>query len=1255
MAPSTQLQPPSISHRSSSQTASRNPISLRLYKVLASSFDDPSSREALEAVSSYYNVPAPSQKSSSIADGSLVASEGEIGPDGVVEGAAARARKGLRRDGELRLAEGSKKFLDAFGEVDQKLDALQRHILEMHTRCDDVQAKLEDASSGTQFLLERAEGLREQRATTQLRSTIINLFLSRFTLSHSEIETLTSRDVPLGPSLFLAMDRALSIRKDCQSLLSGEGSGTTAGEDIMKSTSQYLEAAYHKIFRWVTWEFRQFVREAQLEVGQTLREAVKRLRDRKVLLDEALLTLSTLRQSSLLALFTEALTRGGPSGLPRPIELHAHDPQRYVGDMLAWIHQSTANEREFLESLFGVGRDGRMIGSTRAPNGNVGGDEERLVRTMLDRDMESCCRPLRIRIQHAIKSQEGVITSYKVVNLLQFYLVTMKRTLGDDALLTKTLEDIFKVSYKSFFDTLDARGRSLLRFLHAPDADLSPPPALRNATQVLREIMSVYESNLLDVLPEQSSLSKENGVDEDETDFERILDAAVDPPLEMCKRMADRRTPAPGQTDRDVEWDKAVFLINCVGYLEHVLESFSFTTARVKLLQNQMERHIKYLTDEHFEKCLEDSGLSGVYKALKGKDEETALSRLPAATPSAVQTSLQTFQTYLQTLDVLSCARLALLSSTQLGSEIHKEALGRLADAYSAIWDAVMNKEKNRYEFPVSLLRRVVRLDLAVFCFSSLVLDRPSPANCHARASASRPLNFPFPLSPHASNSNRSNYCIRKEGKKTRLRNNQENDNMSSHHVSSSSTSSSSNVVGTHYRVGKKIGEGSFGVIFEGTNLLNSQTIAIKFEPRKSDAPQLRDEYRSYKILNGCHGIPQVYYFGNEGLHNILVIDLLGPSLEDLFDMCGRKFSIKTVVMTAKQMLTRVQTIHEKNLIYRDIKPDNFLIGRPGTKGANTVHVVDFGMAKQYRDPKTKQHIPYRERKSLSGTARYMSINTHLGREQSRRDDLEALGHVFFYFLRGATGLPWQGLKAATNKQKYEKIGEKKQSTPIKELVEGYPDEFAIYLNYVRKLGFEETPDYDFLRELFTKALKSTGEVEDGVYDWMLLNGGKGWEAGSSASNILAQSAVNDSRQHRSRTDRDRDRAERDRARASQAAGGISTPTPALARSASQNNRAAALRKSAQAQPVNGSTQAMVGVSAPSSQAHHPYATETPQPSTPYYETPAEPVRATSSQPQPTAQASPMNAGYQEDGVQGATGPGERRSGSKTKRFFCCC
>ncbi|KAL0946648.1 hypothetical protein HGRIS_012842 [Hohenbuehelia grisea] len=388
---------------------------------------------------------------------------------------------------------------------------------------------------------------------------------------------------------------------------------------------------------------------------------------------------------------------------------------------------------------------------------------------------------------------------------------------------------------------------------------------------------------------------------------------------------------------------------------------------------------------------------------------------------------------------------------------------------------------------------------------------------------------------------------------------------MSSHH----SSSSTANLVGIHYRVGKKIGEGSFGVIFEGTNLLNSQTVAIKFEPRKAEAPQLRDECRSYRILAGCVGIPQIYHFGQEGLHNILVIDLLGPSMEDLFDMCGRKFNIKTVCMAAKQMLSRVQTIHEKNLIYRDIKPDNFLIGRPGTKGANVVHVVDFGMAKQYRDPKTKQHIPYRERKSLSGTARYMSINTHLGREQSRRDDLEALGHVFMYFLRGS--LPWQGLKAATNKQKYEKIGEKKQTTPIKELCEGFPEEFSIYLNYVRKLGFEETPDYDFLRELFSKVIKNNGDVDDGVFDWNLLNGGKGWEASMGQSQIISQM------QTAGLDPRDR-RREQDRRRISQG-GGVVPPSPALVRHGSKQRKVpAALTPGGTGQVTPHSTAAQVNV-----------------------------------------------------------------------------
>jgi serine/threonine protein kinase len=258
--------------------------------------------------------------------------------------------------------------------------------------------------------------------------------------------------------------------------------------------------------------------------------------------------------------------------------------------------------------------------------------------------------------------------------------------------------------------------------------------------------------------------------------------------------------------------------------------------------------------------------------------------------------------------------------------------------------------------------------------------------------------------------------------------------------------------LGGKYTIGKKIDSGAFGEVFLATDNKTGDEVALKIEPAKTKHPQLLYEAKLLRLLKG-KGVPEMKGAIIEGDYNIMVMQLLGPSLEKLFTYCKRKFTLKTVLMIGIQMLERIEHIQSNHFIHRDIKPDNFLIER---RKAGYIFVVDFGLAKRFRNPKTGQHIPWKEGKSLTGTARYASLNTHLGFEQSRRDDLEGIGYVLLYFLLGK--LPWQGLPAKTKKDKYEKIKEKKRDTTIADMCKGIPAEFAKYMNYCRGLNFEDKP-----------------------------------------------------------------------------------------------------------------------------------------------------------------------------------------------------
>ncbi|CAE6948929.1 unnamed protein product [Symbiodinium natans] len=257
--------------------------------------------------------------------------------------------------------------------------------------------------------------------------------------------------------------------------------------------------------------------------------------------------------------------------------------------------------------------------------------------------------------------------------------------------------------------------------------------------------------------------------------------------------------------------------------------------------------------------------------------------------------------------------------------------------------------------------------------------------------------------------------------------------------------------------------------------------VALKLEDTKH--PQLIYEAKLLKLLQGSPGVAEIFFFGFEEDFAVMAMELMGPSLEDVFNLCKRKLSLKSTLMLADQLLLRIEHFHRRHYIHRDIKPDNFLIGR-GQK-SNLVYIIDFGLAKKYRNPETLVHGPYRENKNLTGTARYASLNAHLGIEQSRRDDLEAIGFVLVYFLKGS--LPWQGIKAEGKHDKYAAIMEMKIKMTFAELCQGLPEEFATFLSYARLLAFDEDPDYRYMRWLFKSLYHREGFRNDGCFDWNVV------------------------------------------------------------------------------------------------------------------------------------------------------------------------
>jgi serine/threonine protein kinase len=292
-------------------------------------------------------------------------------------------------------------------------------------------------------------------------------------------------------------------------------------------------------------------------------------------------------------------------------------------------------------------------------------------------------------------------------------------------------------------------------------------------------------------------------------------------------------------------------------------------------------------------------------------------------------------------------------------------------------------------------------------------------------------------------------------------------------------------VINNKYVLGKQLGVGSFGEIYIGIDASvpadsPDKLVAIKLELKNKEVQLLTSEASIYRYLyRENKGVPKIYWSGVQDDYNVMVIEMLGPNLENLLGLCGHHFTLKTVLGLAQEIIKKIHYVHARGIIHRDIKPENFLIGL----NSNNVHIIDFGLCKFFKR-KDNTHIPLITNKKLVGTIRYTSLNAHLGYELSRRDDMESIGYMLIYFIRGK--LPWQGLcqKDMTRDAKYQMIYECKKNTTNEQLCQGLPKEFKTYMDYVKSLDFVEKPNYNYLYNLFTQLYKKSGFLYDDVYDW---------------------------------------------------------------------------------------------------------------------------------------------------------------------------
>ncbi|KAL2853811.1 oligomeric Golgi complex subunit 6 [Aspergillus pseudoustus] len=610
----------------------------------------------------------------------------------------AEVRRQLRLDVQKEVVDCNAEIVKDFGRVAEQLERIGAVISNLKETCDEMRKHVVLAKQDTTPVLEEASALMSQKQETETKQHLLDAFTKHFIVSDEELLILTSVEEPINDEFFDILARVKQVHRDCEALLGAESD--RLGLELMEMSSRSLNSAYQKLYRWIQKEFKSLNLEDP-RISSTIRRALRMLAERPSLFHSCLDFFAEARDYVLSDAFHYALTdavSGGDSAV-KPIEFSAHDPLRYIGDMLAWVHSTTVSEREALESLFVADGDelakGIQAGLSSEPWARIDEDEEvtfdgqKALSDLVNRDLIGVARSLRQRVELVIQGHDDPVTCYKVVNLLTFYQVTFSKLVGPNSNLAELLQTLenFTLNHFQTITREEVNRLSTDQSALVPTEDLSAPEFLLDAIEVLTSLMKTHDA----------SLGTDDTPDDKENKFTPVIRAALDPFVDLAKSCADE---LPNPTAR------AIYLANIHITTRSAITPYAFASAThlTQLSASLLPIRVDLLDIQH-RYLLETSGLQVLLTALEpfskastaGTEQDIAsIVNLPEFQPETLLAISQQLDDFLPSALMDATDNLKRLQSAAFVKSVTEEAVEAFCRDFEFVEGMVIGADEAR-------------------------------------------------------------------------------------------------------------------------------------------------------------------------------------------------------------------------------------------------------------------------------------------------------------------------------------------------------------------------------------------------------------------------------------------------------------------------------------------------------------------------------------------------------------------------------